>query len=221
MNDIRKRPVADLPAPATPEQPNSARDAKLIEIRLMLPRLQVLGILKIMATRAQTLRRRQKIGLIVAAVTVIVAGTFIKSHSSDSNTGSPKQQNPLDMIEKGTPDYATLVPQDSRVVWYRITPKDRNAVYAYADTISGVQVRVSQQPLPDEFLNDTDNKIRNIAISENATKTISAAGTKIYVGASSKGTQPAIFAKDKLLITMRAAAPIDDDDWKTYINSLR
>ena len=162
----------------------------------------------------------------MVAFTILIIGiAFALRHQTSRPQSSPlTQQNPLDMLEKGTPDYPTLLPAGTSVdklSWTRTSPKDRNPVYTYVDYIGKTSIRVSQQPLPDDFKIDTDAKIRNLALGSNATKKISAGGTTVYLGASSKGRQPAIFSKDSLLILIDAVEAIPDDDWKSYIDSLR
>lgn len=225
MNDIRKRPPANSPPSAAPKQRRLAKSTNPIEIRLLLPRLKTPGVIRTAAVRARALSRRQKVIVIIAALVLIGTTVFLQNQSSESTATKPDSQNPLDMLEKGTPDYATLLPAGKDITelggWTRISPKERTPVFAYVDRIGDIPVSVSQQPLPDDFAPGTDDKIRNLALGSNATKKLSAAGTTVYLSTPSKGAQSAIFTKDDLLILIKATTSIEDDDWKSYLSSLR
>ena len=182
--------------------------------------------MKVAHDRFLRLSKRRRVLLILALLVacVVIGQTVSRPQSQTARTGNI-QQNPLDMLKKGTPNYPTLVPSGKSIEklggWTRISPENRDPVFAYVDTIGGVAASVSQQPIPNDLKNDTDAKLRTIALASNATRTIDAGGIKVYLGASSEGPQSAIFIKDQLLILIKATATVDDDDWKSYIDSLR
>ena len=80
---------------------------------------------------------------------------------------------------------------------------------AFADTIDGVPVSVSQQPLPEVFKKDTDAHLSELAKSYNATDKMNADGTTVYIGTSAKGPQSALFVKNNLLILIKSQSKID------------
>jgi hypothetical protein len=146
--------------------------------------------------------------------------------TSQTQTTQVTQSNPLGItqLEQGTPEYPTLVPAGKTIEalggWTRVSPRERNPVFAYNDTIDGKSVNVSQQPVPEELKGDIDEQIADIALDFRATEKFTAADTTIYIGVSSNGPQFIIFTKDDLLILMRSGVPIAIEAWAAYINSL-
>lgn len=94
-------------------------------------------------------------------------------------------------------------------------------VVNYTDSIGGVAITISQQPLPEAFKQDTDAKVRKMAEDFSATKTIATANPTAYVGTSAKGPQTVIFSKKDLLVFIQSTKEIDDHDWAEYITSLQ
>jgi len=121
------------------------------------------------------------------------------------------------------PGYPTALPSGKTAEklggWQRVSPPSSAPVYAFADTVSGVSVSVSEQPLPDSFITDTDSKVAELAKQYNATDKLNASGTTVYIGTSSKGPQSVIFAKKNLLILIKSEKKIDDSIWLAYISS--
>ncbi len=146
----------------------------------------------------------------------------------DGQTASPATDNTRPkngVLEKGTPDYPTVAPAGKDIEdlggWTRVSPPGSNAVYAYADKLGDIQISVSQQPLPADFRKDTATKIRDLAKDYTATKEIVAGETIAYIGTSAKGPQSLILSKDNLLILIKSAAPVKDEQWAAYISSLQ
>lgn len=105
--------------------------------------------------------------------------------------------------------------------WKRVSPPKNDPVFAYLDTIDGVPVSVSQQPLPRSFESDTNNQVAELAKKFNATDTINAGGATAYVGTSSKGPQSVIFTSGDLLILIKSEKKISDASWAKYAESLK
>jgi hypothetical protein len=130
-------------------------------------------------------------------------------------------------LTRGTPGYATVLPDGKTIDdlggWIRVSPPGRNAVYAYADKIGGVRIDVSEQPLPPALRNHTSEQMARLAQSYAAKGTLTAAGTTVYIGTSAKGPQSLIFNLDQkgLLVLIKSVSPLADNQWVTYINSLR
>ncbi len=118
------------------------------------------------------------------------------------------------------PTYQTAIPNGKSITWQRISPPGNDPVYAYADKITGVDVTVSEQPLPSTFQKNTDSKIADLARSYNATDTLNAGNTKLYIGLSAKGPQSVIFTKMNLLILIKSQDKIKDSAWTRYVESL-
>lgn len=121
-------------------------------------------------------------------------------------------------------DYATILPEGSSISqlggWKRVSPPNEDPVFAYTDTVAKVSISVSQQPLPASFKGDVSNKVAELAKRFNATSTIDADGSKVYIGTSAKGPQSLIFTKNNLLILIKSQGKVEDKTWQAYINSL-
>lgn len=162
------------------------------------------------------------LGLIVLIVvhaqqdTSLSSGTD-RTPSSGSSTSGAK-------LQKGTPDFKTILPEGKTAKelgdWTRVSPPDGNAVYAYSDTLEGVPINVSQQPLPKDFKTDTAEHVQSLATDFGAQKHFTLHGSDIYIGTSTKGPQSVIFTKNKLLILIKSTEKISDDSWASYIEKL-
>lgn len=93
-------------------------------------------------------------------------------------------------------------------------------VVNYTDSIGGVAITISQQPLPVAFKQHTESKVKKMAEDFSATKTIATANPTAYIGSSEKGPQTVIFSKKGLLVFIQSAKKIDDHDWAEYITNL-
>lgn len=151
---------------------------------------------------------------------LLVAGYFgvlaILNHMDASRkTGSGDQ----------SPTYETVLPSGKSIDdlggWKRVSPPDRDPVFAYSDKIENTAISVSQQPLPEPFKNDTDKKVAELAESFGAATKIEANGITAHIGTSAKGPQSTIIAKDGTLILIKSQATLSQDAWKTYIQTLK
>lgn len=122
------------------------------------------------------------------------------------------------------PEYQTVLPGTKSVSelggWRRISPPQKDPVFAYTDTIGDISINISQQPLPASFRSDVNGQVAEMAKKFNATTKIDAGGTKVYVGTSVKGPQSAILTKNGLLILIKSQSKIDDAAWAEYVKSL-
>lgn len=151
--------------------------------------------------------------LFTTAIALILAGVIIIVIAATHHTPKPATAGQ-------TPSYAVIVPKNSSVSWQRVSPSSSAPVYAYADTINGVDATVSEQPLPASFQSDPSGQIANLAQGYNATDTITAGETKVYIGTSANGPQSVIFTKNNLLVLIKSQANISNKAWTAYINSL-
>lgn len=137
----------------------------------------------------------------------------------------PQLKSTTGSLVKGTPEYKTYLPAgksiDAYGGWTRVSPPDRNPVYAYSDTVEGIPVSVSQQPLPKEFTAEPDVEIEEFAKAYNANQFITVNDQKVYIGTSSKGPQSVIFVKDQTLVLIKSSAKLTDDRWIEYISQLQ
>lgn len=234
---VSLEPSAPEPPPtarptAVPTRPVARGTAKTVEIKLELPSLPKLPKLSDLpksrpyrtakAALAGIPRKNLAAAGAAGAIAIAIGGYYLLSDRPAATTASQTQATAG--LTKGTPDYPTLVPEgkdiDDLGGWTRVSPPDRNPVYAFVDKIGTVQISVSQQPLPPDFQTDTASKVAQVAQDFNATEKVTAGNATIYLGKSAKGPQSAILNKDELLILIKAAAPIPNDQWVSYIESL-
>lgn len=209
------------PAPATPTP------ATTIEIKLALPQLPQLPTKDDFIRRLRGIDKRTiLIGGSALMIVTIMAGASVYM----TNFGSPHDDNsvvtnPLDRLQKGTPQYATMLPAGKSIDklggWTRISPPDRNPVFAYTDKIDGAPISVSQQPLPNDFKNDTDKKIEELARSFKADQKLTVGTSAVFIGTSASGPQSVILEKNDILVLMKSSVRIDSKKWADYVSSLR
>jgi len=150
-----------------------------------------------------------KIIIIITSIIVVlaVAGAVLYYYSSINN-----------------PQYKTVLPGGKSISelggWTRVSPPDKDPVFAYTDKINNVSIGVSQQPLPQSFKTDTASHVTDLAKKYNATTEITTSDTVAYLGTSTKGPQSVIFTKKGLLILIKSQKKIDNAAWKDYIESL-
>lgn len=151
-------------------------------------------------------------------------------HASEDGTptaskSDAKLKSVTGQLTKGTPEYKTFLPNgksiDSLGGWTRVSPPDRNPVYAYADTLGGTPITVSQQPLPKEFKSDPNDQVAELAKNYHADHFITVDAIKVYIGTSAKGPQSVLFVKDATLVLIKSTASLSDDRWTEYVHSLR
>lgn len=123
-----------------------------------------------------------------------------------------------------TPDYRTLVPSGKTIEdlgdWRRISPKNNDPVYGYADSINNVLICVSQQKLPKSFEGKVSTSVAELAKGYNAKDTIDASGTDVYIGTNAAGPQSVIFSKEGLLVLIKSKDTINDTSWRDYVVAL-
>lgn len=168
---------------------------------------------------------QKKLLIILAVLLFVVLLVILLSSANDNKTVTDDGTNPVPQLEKGTPNYQTVLPQgktiDSLGGWTRVSPPGSDPVYTYVDKIDNVQIRISEQPLPDSFKDDEAQELEKFAQSEKATEKITVDGNTVYIGTSSNGPQSLFLIKNKLLILIKSDSPISQNKWIQYINSLQ
>lgn len=123
-----------------------------------------------------------------------------------------------------SPDFAIVLPQNRSVEdlggWSRVSPPDSDPVYAFADSIDGVSISVSQQPIPESFKSNLASQIEQLANSYNATTVVNAGDIPVYIGRSSNGPQSVIFSKNDALVLIKSQAAIENESWAVYVSNL-
>lgn len=161
---------------------------------------------------------KRSVAFVSIVAGVIIALIIVVSFSPAPRTNKNQEK------QVSAPDYVTVVPKGETVStlggWKRISPPDRDPVFAYSDTIDGVNISVSQQPLPQSFKGNVDGSIAELAKGYNATNKLDANGTTAYIGTSAKGPQSVILTRDGLLILIKSEKNIKDSSWERYIAQL-
>lgn len=203
---------------------------KTVEIRISLPLLfQSVWLKKRIGKVPKKVWQTLFVLIALAIIGLGAYKTYVSPNTSilpifttDENSGDKPQP-----IHTGgtTPDYATIEPAGKSVKdlggWVRVSPTTTNPVFAYADHIGNIPINVSQQPIPDEFGDDIPAQIDQLAIGYNANEKITVEGVTVHIGTSAKGPQSVIFTKDNLLILIKSAAKISNDEWAAYVSSLQ
>ena len=178
--------------------------------------------------RDRTNFRREKIASAILLLVVLSAGFVLLRQSSSTSSGQTASDNAensaISEIPLGqSPQFDELLPNGKTGAdlggFAKISPEGSAPVYAYADEIGAVKIRVSQQELPSNIKRDSD-ELEKLAHDFNANRTIFTAETTVYIGESIKGPQSLIFQKNGLLILINSDDKLSDDAWKTYIQSL-
>lgn len=169
--------------------------------------------------RQRTFPSKRTAILIVSCLAVTI-GIVYWIYSAKTSTTTVGQHKVVENLE-----YQTVTPRGKTIQqlggWRRVSPPKSAPVYAYVDTIDGVQVSVSQQPLPDKFIEGTGDKLDELAKGFGATNEITANSVKVYVGTSAKGPQSALFIKNGLLILVKSQKKISNTSWKKYAEELK
>lgn len=150
------------------------------------------------------------VGIAVAALVIV---RYLNAEPS-TNTSGQVEQPDFDVL---LPAHKTTEDVDGKLVH---TPKNE-PVFTYKDGLNAVAITVNEQPLSDAFKANKDSMLAEVAKGFNATRTLSAGDTKVYIGISAKGPQSLLFVKDDLLFLIQSEKKIPDDAWITYINQLK
>jgi hypothetical protein len=123
------------------------------------------------------------------------------------------------------PHYATLLPQGKSIEslggWHRVSPDGKDPVFAFTDSIDGIGISVSEQPLPANFQDDTDGQVAKLAQNFGANEKVMAGHTAVYIGTSIKGPQSIITSQADLLILIKSQHKISNIHWANYISNLQ
>ncbi len=226
-------PITDVPRSQkqSTAQPTEPAVHKTIDINInigSIPKFSVHKLKQIKSVVITFVRQRTKkqlyigVSILVALLFLIYGVPYLEERWAIIASGGDPGSVSSKKSEK--PTYSTVLPSGKSIDqlggWSRVSPPNRNPVFAYVDKIGDVQINVSEQPLPKEFKSDISHQVENLAKAYTATDKVDAGGTTFYVGTSAKGPQSVIFNKNDLLILIKSSAKIDDKDWTKYVQSL-
>ena len=155
--------------------------------------------------------------IIVGAVCIAGAVLFAAGHRRTAT-------EPTEVLSENTskPDFAYSLPKgDEGQADKKVRYDEKRKLVNFVDSIGGVSITVSQQPLPGGFADNAEDKVRKLAADFSATQVLATANPTAYLGTSAEGPQTVIFSKKGLLVFMYSASKIDDHDWAEYITNLQ
>lgn len=216
------RPIVRRPGavPVTTVQPPSA-DSKssAVSINISIPRFK---FPKPQAVIPPQLIAHKKWAIgIVAVVLVIGTGTSaVLIRNSKQKTGADGAAVLSQNTEKPPFDYS-LPKGNAAQLGGDVRFDPNRKVVSFKDSIGGVEITVSQQPLPEGFKDNLDDKVKKLAEDFSAKEVLSTANPTAYLGTAVEGPQTVIFAKKDLLVFILSTKKIDNHDWAEYITNLK
>lgn len=176
-------------------------------------------------------KRHPKKSLLVLCLILVFGYTVFSAKKPPAVTVESigtAQKDSGQLPKNETPKFNTVLPAGKSIAdyggWTRISPDGRVPVYAYADKLNNVPIRVSQQELPENLSGNDEEAakgVQELAEGFKANQKLTVGSTTVFIGSSAKGPQSVIFAKNELLILITSDQKIDNDHWTTYINSLQ
>lgn len=223
-NGMVRHNVKPIQLPQKPVAKAATKRQKIRTFLISFPESRICGLIRKKLSKIS----KKTLIIIVVIITITIISfswyfSLAKRPTTQISTSNPTT-SPIE-LEKGTPDYQTLLPADKSIAdlggWTRVSPPSSTPVFAYIDKINDAQINVSQQPLPDEFKTDTAQQVEQMAEASNATEKITVGDIIVHIGTSSEGPQSVIFSKNNLLVLIKSDVSIENDQWANYINNLR
>lgn len=159
-------------------------------------------------------RKRQIYVIVGIVIVILVFGVLIIVKNNGSNDKKPQVAGSSSVKLSFTPLVApgkTFVPD----------PEGKRDTGSYADKIGLINIRVSEQPLPNSFKPDVEAKLAEFAKYNYYNQQLNVGNIKVYTGMSIKGVQSVVFTKNNILIFIRADQKVADKSLTDYINSLK
>jgi len=171
--------------------------------------------------RVHLSRTQKKAGIMLAGLAVVGLAGFSAFKLIDKTNSNDTRDVLSDAVIE--PEYDTVLPEGKKeeTEGGKIGYDPQRKVASFKDTIGGVPVTVSQQPLPEPFKANPDEEIKKVAENFSATEVISEANPRIYLGNDVKGPQTVIFHKNDVLVFILSSQPIDNKQWVAYITELK
>ena len=128
-------------------------------------------------------------------------------------------------LTKETPSFAILKPEGRKfdsLDTVKVSPTGNDPVYAFTDTLDGIEIQVSQQEVPKSFDFNQEVELERVAKDFQATNVIQIDDNKVFHGLSDKTKQQSlIFIKDDLLVFIKSPQKLSDEVWAGYIMGLK
>lgn len=224
---VPQRPVTPSARPKASPQLTQLSDDEvvipLLEAKKEAPRRR--PTFKAFPKKLPRIPRKAAVALCLLLVIGYVGTHLPKKDDSKAVKDTQTTNGPAVLSRDETPKFATILPAGKSIKdfggWTRVSPPDREPVFAYVDKIGNIPINVSQQPLPEELKEDTEEDISRLAVDFHAEEKLTVGNTIVHIGTSVKGPQSVIFTKKDLLILIKSAVKIENDRWATYISSLQ
>lgn len=201
---------------------------KTVEIKINFPGVSLTDFFRSAKAKVQKLPFNWKHYAVVTGLVLLVV-LFVASFSLYGDGTKPRQEGSKTASAvagiSDSPPYQTVLPINKSISelggWKRVSPPDKDPVYAFNDQIDNVAITVSQQPLPDSFKENTGDAIAKLAQQFSANDKLTAGETQAYVGTDVSGPQSIILTKNGLLILAKSAAKLTNTQWEQYLATLQ
>jgi hypothetical protein len=200
---------------AVAEEPPKERIVTIDLPRLRLPTLRLKG------------SKKKRLAVSGAVLVIVVGGAagLLFLPDNKANKQQPTRADVLSVEDlRQSPDFQAILPSGKTIEdlggWLRVSPPDKDPVFAFVDTVEGAQLNVSQQRLPDDFKQDAAGELAELANQFGAKEKITVDQVDAYIGTSAKGPQSVLMVKSELLILIRASSALTNEQWVVYIASL-
>jgi hypothetical protein len=199
------------------QQPTNSGNNPSVSIHISLPKLKKPSLPKKLP---KNLTYKQ-LGIGTGALAIVlVVGIFALNMRSD-NKGGTEGKGVLSASDQ-KPSFQTLSPSGNTAGKASVMKYDaQHKIVTFVDSIGGVDINVTEQALPDNFKDNTDDKVKKLAEGFSANEVLSTANPTAYLGTSIEGPQSVIFHKKGLLIFIKSTKNIDNHDWAEYITNLQ
>lgn len=189
----------------TPEEPKKVQ----VSLNLSLPKVK--------------LPKFSKKQLKIAAVCAAILGVSVLAGIIVNNRGDkPIEANDVLSGSSQEPEFDTVLPsgKQENTTSSKLGYDPERKVASFTDTIGTANITVSQQPLPEQFKENTDEEVKKVAEGFSANEVINESNPKAYLGTDVSGAQTVIFHKNNLLIFILSNKQIEKDQWAEYITKL-
>lgn len=153
-----------------------------------------------------------------AAGTLIVVGTMWGGYrvisSSKQSTDDTMETLGANTVQ---PDFKPAVPKEADAS-VNATENNQHKIVSYQDTFAGAQLIVSQQKLPENFMNDP-NAITKLEQFK-AAEMVDTPKGKLYLVGNDTGQQWAAIGLNDILLFIQSNKKIVNEEWRLYIANL-
>lgn len=199
----------NINVPKLPELPEFKETVKKIGIKAR-------AYIQKTGRRIKIKRPPRRVVNVVMATIIVLAGIGLAVTVKNNNHGSTAVQG-TSVAKK--PAFTVLFPNSQAKE--KMSYDTEKKVASYTGKVKGVDVTVSQQPVPANFKADPNGEVAKLAQSINATTKLDAPGLQAFLGQSIKGPQTVVFTKDGTLVFIKSSEQIPVADWNNFLESLK